>query len=161
MTTLMRWDPGVEVDSLQSEVNRIFDSFFGNGRRPEGARRWLPPLDLEETGDELVLSVDLPGLSEEDVAIEVKDDVLTISGKREQKKESGNGDYHRVERSYGTFVRSLSLPAGVDREAIIAHFDRGVLEVHIPKPEQRKPHRIEISAESKPTIDAGTNSDAN
>jgi HSP20 family protein len=149
MTTLVRWDPAVEVDSLQSEVNRLFDSFFsgsGSGRgNGGGVRRWVPPIDLAETEEELVLTADLPGLDEDDVAIEIKDRVLTISGERRDRREEQGKGWHRIERSAGRFARSLALPEGVDAERVGAHFDRGVLEVRIPKPEARKPHRVEIT----------------
>src|SRR5215207_7985223 len=134
---IVRWDPTREVDSLQSEVNRLFDTFFG-GRSANGAlRRWVPPMDLVETDDHLVLRADLPGLDSDDVNIEVKDGVLTVSGERKTEHE---------ERASGGFSRSMSLPQDVDAERIDASFDKGVLEVRIPKPEERKPHRVEISA---------------
>src|SRR5215218_8467658 len=140
---IVRWDPTREVDSLQSEVNRLFDTFFG-GRPASGAlRRWVPPMDLVETDDHLVLRADLPGLDVDDVNIEVKDGVLTVSGER-------TDGFYRVERAFGGFSRSMSLPQDVDAERIDASFDKGVLEVRIPKPEERKPHRVEISA---PAVD--------
>jgi HSP20 family protein len=141
--TLVRWDSPRELDSLQSDVNRLFDSFFGrpgNG----GARRWIPATDLVETEDSLVLRADLPGMDENDVEIEIKDGVLTISGQREAKHESKEEGFHRVERAFGSFARSLSLPDGIDADRVSAGFDRGVLEVKIPKPEQTKPHRVQI-----------------
>jgi HSP20 family protein len=145
MTTLVRWDPVREVDSLHSDLDRVFDAFFG-GRSRNGvaSRRWVPAMDLAEEGDELVLRADLPGLTEDDVEVEVKDRVLTVSGERraEEKKE-GEG-YYRVERAFGSFSRSLSLPDGIDADKVRAEFDNGVLEVRIPKPEERKTHRVQI-----------------
>jgi len=142
---LVRWDQSREVDSLQSEVNRLFDTFFGgapaNGR---GLRRWVPPMDLVETEDHLVLRADLPGLDSEDVNIEVKDSVLTVSGEREAEHEGKTDGFYRVERAFGTFSRSMSLPSRIDTDRITASFEKGVLEVRIPKPEERKPHRVEI-----------------
>ena len=142
---LVRWEPVRELTSLQSEMNRLFNTFFdtptaGNG----GARRWVPAMDLVETDDHFVLKADLPGLSEDDVNIEVEDNVLTVSGERKSEHEDKREGYVRVERSYGSFRRSLTLPEGVDPEAVSASFDKGVLEVRIPKPEQRKPRKIEI-----------------
>ncbi len=143
---IVRWDPTREVDSLQSEVNRLFDTFVG-GRPANGAlRRWVPPMDLVETDDHLVLKADLPGLERDDVNIEVKDGVLTVSGERKSEHEERADGYYRVERAFGGFSRSLSLPEHVDAERINASFDKGVLEVRIPKPEERKPQRVEISA---------------
>ena len=154
---LVRWDPAVEVDSLQSEVNRLFDGFFGGGRAAAGngngaTRRWVPAMDLAETEDHLVLTADLPGLGEEDISIEIKDGVLTIAGERRDSSEHSGKGYHRVERSFGRFSRSLTLPDGIDAESVAAGFDRGVLEVRIPKPAERKPHKVEIAAG---TIEAG------
>ncbi len=103
-------------------------------------------MDLVETDDDLVLRADLPGLSEGDVNIEVEDNVLTISGQRKAEHEERKEGYYRVERAYGSFSRSLTLPEGVDPERVRANFDRGVLEVRIPKPEQRKPRKVTISA---------------
>jgi HSP20 family protein len=143
---LIRWEPTREVDSLQGEVNRVFDAFFGNRATP--SRRWVPAMDLVETGDELVLRADLPGLSKDDVEIEIKDGVLTVAGERRAEHEEESEGYHRVERSFGSFSRSLTLPKGVDADRVAAEFEDGVLEVRIPKPEERKPHRVEIAGAS-------------
>ena len=141
---IVRWDPTREVDSLQSEVNRVFDAFFGNGATRGPSRRWIPAMDLVESGDHLVLRADLPGLVKDDVEIEVKDGVLTVSGERKAEHEERSEGSYRVERSFGTFSRSLTLPKGVDASGVEAEFENGVLEVRIPKPEEAKPHRVEI-----------------
>ena len=143
---LVRWEPAREVDSLQTEVNRVFDAFFGQGT--SSSRRWVPAMDLVETEDHLVLRADLPGLSREDVEIEIKDGVLTVSGERRADHEEKSEGYFRVERSFGRFSRSLTLPKGVEADGVAAEFEGGVLEVRIPKPEQRKPHRVEIAGAS-------------
>ena len=142
---IVRWEPLREVASIQNEMNRLFGTVFdapspGNG---SAMRRWMPAMDLVETEDHFVLRADLPGLSEEDVSIEVADDVLTISGERRFEQEAAGG-HVRVERGFGAFRRSLTIPDGVDAEAVTAAFDKGVLEVRIPKPEQRKPRKISI-----------------
>jgi HSP20 family protein len=146
--TIVRWEPLRELGTLQNEMNRLFNTVFdapapGNG----GAlRRWMPAMDLVETDDRFVLTADLPGLTEDDVKIEFEDGTLTVSGERKAQHESKKDGYHRVERAFGAFSRSLTLPQGVDPEAVTASFDRGVLEISIPKPEERKPRRIEIGA---------------
>jgi HSP20 family protein len=141
---LVRWDPIRELDSLQGDMNRLFDRFF-EGRTPNGtARRWIPAMDLAETDDHLVMRGDLPGMTEDDVNIEIKDNVLTVSGERKAEHEDKSEGYHRVERSFGSFSRSLTLPAGVDPDKVEANFDNGVLEVRIPKPAEAKPTRVEI-----------------
>jgi HSP20 family protein len=147
---LIRWEPVRELNTIQSEMNRLFNTFFetsgGQGGVPSASRRWLPAMDLVESGDEFVLRADLPGLSEEDVNIELEDNVLTISGERKSEHEERKEGYYRLERASGSFSRSLTLPEGVDPEKVKASFDRGVLEVRIPKPEQRKPRKVTISA---------------
>jgi HSP20 family protein len=142
---LVRWDPARELDSLQSDLNRLFDGFF-QGRTADGgtARRWIPAMDLVETQEHLVLRADLPGMSEDDLDIEVKDGVLTISGERKAEREEKSEGFHRVERAFGRFSRSLSLPEGVNADQVNANFENGVLEVKIPKPEETKPHRVQI-----------------
>ncbi len=144
---IIRWEPAQELATFQNEINRLFSSFFDTPTH-QGAgqmRRWMPATDLVEGENEYVLRADLPGLGEEDVNIEVEDNVLTISGERRAEHESRKEGYYRLERAYGAFSRSLTLPEGVDATAISAGFDKGVLEVRVPKPEQRKPRKVAIS----------------
>jgi HSP20 family protein len=141
---LVRWDPIRELDSLQSDMNRLFDGFFQARAGNEVNRRWIPAMDLVETANHLVLRADLPGMSEEDIEIEIKDGVLTVSGERKTEHEDKGEGYHRVERSFGRFSRSLTLPDGIDADSVNASFDRGVLEVKIPKPAETKPHRVQV-----------------
>src|SRR2546422_5619487 len=154
---LVRWERARELYWVQHELNRLFGTLFdsptGAGRR--GAlRRWIPAIDLVEEGEQYVLRADLPGLSEDEVKVEVQDNVLTISGERKSEREQRKGGYYRVERASGAFSRSLALPEGVDEDGIEAHFDKGVLEVRVPKPEQRKPRRVAISVgDAAPTLE--------
>src|SRR4051794_6764908 len=139
MSALVRWEP--------VQMNRLLNTFFdtptgGNGG---GLRRWVPATDLVETDDHFVLRADLPGLDAGDVAIEVEDGVLTVSGERKVEHEAKKEGFYRVERASGAFRRSLTLPDGVDLEAIHAAFDKGVLEIRIPKPEERKPRKVQIA----------------
>ena len=147
---LIRWEPVRELSTIQNEMNRLFNTFFdapaSQGSGPSLGRRWIPAMDLVESQDDFVLRADLPGLSEEDVNIELEDNVLTVSGERKSEHEERKEGYYRVERASGSFSRSLTLPEGVDPEKVSAKFDRGVLEVRIPKPEQRKPRKVTISA---------------
>jgi len=147
---LIRWEPVRELQTMQNEMNRLFNTFFdspapGNGGGQPVARRWIPAMDVVETEDHFVLRADLPGLSEGDVKIELEDNVLTVSGERKSEHEQRNEGYYRVERSFGAFSRSLTLPEGVDADGIQASFENGVLEVRIPKPEQHKPRKVQIS----------------
>jgi HSP20 family protein len=160
---LVRWEPVRELTSLQSEMNRLFNTFFdtptpGNGGT--AARRWIPAMDLVETDEHFVLKADLPGLNEDDVNIEVEDNVLTVSGERKAEHEDEREGYYRVERSFGAFRRSLTLPEGVHPESVSATFDKGVLEVRIPKPEERKPRRVAIQVGDKPAAIEGSESNS-
>src|SRR5918999_6392808 len=137
MALLMKPEP------FSREIDRVFDAFFG---QTDQGRRWVPPMDLVEADDHFVLKADLPGLAESDVNLEVQDGTLTISGERTAEHEQREKGWYRIERSFGSFSRSLTLPDGVDPDRIEASFSHGVLEVRIPKPEERKPRRIAISA---------------
>jgi HSP20 family protein len=158
---LIRWEPAREVASLQQEMNRLFSSFFdtpapGGGGNSGALRRWVPAMDLVETDDAFVLKADLPGLDEKDIGIEVEDNVLTISGDRKAEHEESREGYYRVERAFGSFRRSLTLPEGVDPEKVKANFDKGVLAVRIPKPEDRKPRRVSIKVGDQPQAIEGS-----
>ena len=143
----MRWEPLRELSSLQTEMNRLFNAAFDTPPAGSGpARRWTPAMDLLETDEEFVLRADLPGMTESDISVELEDNVLTLSGERKTEHEDKREGFYRMERSFGSFSRSLTLPKGIDPEAVSARFDRGVLEVRIPKPEQRKPRKISIGA---------------
>ena len=148
--TIVRWEPLREFSTLQNEMNRLFNTVFDAPSAGGGGgamRRWMPAMDLVETGDHFVLRADLPGLTEDDVKIEFEDGTLTVSGERKSEHEAKGEGYYRVERAFGSFSRSLTLPQGIDPAAVNASFDRGVLEVSIPKPEEKKPRRIEIGAQ--------------
>ena len=139
---MIRWEPARELQTM----NRLFNTFFDSPSNGGPAlRRWIPAMDVTETDEQYVLRADLPGLSEDDVNVELDDNVLTISGERKSEHEQRNEGFYRVERASGSFRRSLTLPEGVDADAIQASFDSGVLEVRIPKPEQTKPRKVQIS----------------
>ena len=149
---LVRWEPAREINSLQQEMNRLFSTFFdtptaGNGT---AGRRWIPAMDLVETDDHYVLTADLPGLSQDDISLEFEGDVLTLSGERRSEHADRKEGYYRLERATGSFSRSLTLPEGVDPDAVEATFDKGVLTVRIPKPEQRKPKKVSIQVGDTP-----------
>lgn len=168
---LVRWDPAREIDTLQGEMNRLFASFFDTPANRNGAgagtgaggvaRRWIPAMDLVETGECFVLKADLPGMTEADVSVEVEKDVLTVSGERRTEHEDKHEGYYRLERATGTFSRSLTLPEGIDAEAVTAGFRDGVLEVRIPKPVQTTPRRVQIAVggPEQPTSGTGTAGD--
>lgn len=137
MALLMKPEP------FSQEVNRLFNTLFEPMNAT--ASRWVPAMDLVEADDHFVLTADLPGLGEDDINIEVQDNALTITGERKAEHERKERGWYRIERSFGRFSRTLTLPEGVDADRIEASFDRGVLEVRIPKPEERKPRRVQIT----------------
>ena len=159
---LVRWEPAREISSLQSEMNRLFNTFFdspaGGANGGQFTRRWVPAMDLVETEDHFVLKADLPGLTESDVNVEVEDNVLTVSGERKAEHEDKREGYVRVERAFGAFRRSLTLPEGIEPEAVQASFENGVLEVRIPKPEERKPRKVAIQVGERPAAIEGSES---
>ena len=160
---LIRWEPARELSSMQSEMNRLFGTFFDsptprNGRGT-AVRSWIPAMDVTENDNEYILKADLPGLSESDVNVELDDNVLRISGERKSEHTESKDGYHRVERAFGRFSRALRVPEGVSADGIQASFDNGVLEVHIQKPEQRKPQKVAISVGHEPkTIEGAEDS---
>jgi HSP20 family protein len=151
---LIRWEPARELHSVQSEINRLFNTLFETPAPTQTGLpgRWIPAMDLVETEGDFVLRADLPGMTQKDVKIELQDNVLTISGERKSDQQERKEGYFRIERASGAFARSLTLPDGVDPQAVTATFANGVLEVHVPKPEVRRPHKVEISVGAeKPT----------
>jgi HSP20 family protein len=138
MALLMKPEP------FSNEFQRLFNTLFDQSE----SQRWVPAMDLVEHDDHFTLRADLPGLSEQDVNIEIRDAALTVSGERSAEHEQRERGWYRLERQFGKFSRTLTLPEGVDADAVKASFDRGVLEVTIPKPEERKPRRVSISVGS-------------
>ncbi len=146
MATLVRWEPFRELASLQGELSRFWNGVEGS---PRGAQNWAPPLDVWETAGEFVYAFDLPGVPEDAISLEVQDDTLTVTAERG--KPNGDDDgYIRSERRHGTISRAVGLPQGADDAKIAASYANGVLEVHVPKPEEPKPRRIQLAVNSAP-----------
>jgi HSP20 family protein len=143
---MARWDPFRDLMSIQSELNRLFGRTYAG--EPATAGAWVPPLDIFETEDRFVVSVDLPGVDPKQVDVSVEDSTLTIRGERGFTSEADEDSCHRVERRYGSFVRSLSLPQTADAARIEASFDKGVLTIEVPKAEQAKPRKIQVKAKA-------------
>jgi len=138
--TLTRWDPFAELGELRSRFDRMFDEW------PDGRERaWTPAIDVVRDDGHLVVRADLPGIKPEDVKIEVEDDILTISGEHEERKEEKDKDYVRRERRYGSFSRSMALPGGVDAKKIKASTRNGVVEVMIPLPKEASKEPVRIT----------------
>jgi HSP20 family protein len=151
MATLVRWQPFRDIAALQNEMSRLTNGLLeGNGRTNQA---WVPALDVWETEDELVYAVDLPGIPEDKIAVELDDGALTISAERERTQEETQDRFYRYERRYGTFSRTFGVPQGVTESDVSADYKNGVLEVHVKKPEQPKPKRIQVGSGAGATIE--------
>jgi HSP20 family protein len=152
MTTVVRWEPLREMASLQNEMGRLMNGLFEWPSRA-GNQSWVPPLDVWETEDALVYAFDLPGIPEDRISIEIQDDTLTVSAERSKTVEETGDRFYRFERRFGTFSRAVGLPQGVDDSKVEASYRDGVLEVHVPKPEQAKPRRIQLRLDGKGDVE--------
>ena len=147
MMNLVKWNPLGEMTAMQNRINRIFnDPHWFTGRMDDdtGMGSWNPAVDLYEKDDYFVIKAELPGVDKKDIAIDLKDRVLTLSGERSYENEVKEDSYYRRERSYGKFQRAFALPAEVDSDKIKAEFKDGLLQIEVPKPEEQKPKQVTI-----------------
>ena len=145
--TLVRWDPFRELEDVSDRLNRMFAHSAAsrtNGKETMIVSDWTPSVDISETDGEYQIKAEIPDVKKEDVKVTVEDGVLTIQGERKHEKEEKGKKYHRIERSYGSFVRTFSLPDVIDDEKVKAEFKDGVLNLHLPKSEKAKPKAIEV-----------------
>jgi HSP20 family protein len=149
MATLATWKPMRDLFDIHTDMNRVFDDFFRRTpRRVENADwDWSPAVDVLEADDHYEVRAELPGVSEKDVHVSVTDNILTLRGEKKQESTENGKNYHRVERHYGSFQRSFTLPYGLKTDAIKANFKNGVLSVSVPKPEEVKPKEITVGTE--------------
>jgi HSP20 family protein len=151
MATLVRWEPFREIATLQNEMSRFMNGLLeGNGRTNEA---WVPALDVWETESEIVYALDLPGIPEDAISVELDDGAVTVSATRERTQEESEERFYRFERRHGSFSRTFGVPHGVTEEDVTANSRDGVLELHIRKPEQPKPKRIQVGSGSQKTIE--------
>jgi len=152
---LTRWEPfgsirrrgnvWNELTTMQQEMNRLFDEFFGEQRTEFGESAWLPVVDVSENEAELSVRAELPGMTQEDIELNLQDNVLTITGEKKKDIQQDKENFHRIERSFGSFRRSFTLPCSVKSEEISASFKDGVLKITLPKKEEAKPQKIEVT----------------
>lgn len=145
--TLVRWDPFRELEDMSDRLNRVFArpvARASGGKEQLTVADWIPTVDISESDGEYLIKAELPEVKKEDVKVTVEDGVLTLQGARHQEKEEKGKKYHRVERSYGSFVRSFTLPESVDESGVKAEYKDGVLNLHLPKSEKVKPKAIEV-----------------
>ena len=146
MSSMIRWEPFRELATLRDRMDRLFDQYSRGWGADEGLETslWNPPVDVYETHESIVIKADLPEVAPNEVDIAVEGNTLTVRGERKRESEINEKDYHRVERSYGTFARSFTLPATIDADKIEANFSQGVLKINLPKREESKPKQIKV-----------------
>jgi HSP20 family protein len=151
MATLVRWAPFSELASLQNELSRFMNGLHeGNGRTTQS---WIPTADVWETESEVVYAFDLPGIPEDKISVELDEGALTITAEREREQSVEDGRFYRFERRFGSFTRTSGVPQGVTENDVKAEYRNGVLEVHVGKPEQPKPRKIQIAGAGQATIE--------
>jgi len=145
--SIVRYDPFRDLRTLQEEVNRLFSTNLTRAFDDEGIGRgaWAPSVDIYENKDQIVLEAELPGMKQDDFDLSIENNVITLRGERKFEKTDEGDNYHRVERSYGSFTRSFTLPQTVSAEGATAEYNNGVLRVTLPKREETKARRIQVS----------------
>ena len=153
---VIKYDPFRELRGLQDEMTRLFAGSMPANREESARGSWAPSVDIFEDKEKLIIEAELPGMKQEDFELSVENNVLTLSGERKFEKKTDGENYHRVERSYGSFSRSFTLPQTVSADGAVADFNDGILRVSLPKREETKARRIEItgSASSAKPIEA-------
>ncbi len=145
---IQRWDPFKELTSLKSQMDKIFETLLGEGEDIKSGS-WVPPVDIYETENEIVIKAEVPGVALNDIEIKVEDDTLIIRGEKKFERDIEKETYHRAERVYGKFQRSFIIPKSVDKEGIKASLKQGVLTIVLPKKEEVKPKEISIQVEEE------------
>jgi HSP20 family protein len=150
--SIIKYDPFRDLRNLQDEMNRLFTLGFPRGANQEEILRgaWSPSVDIYEGKDEIVLEAELPGMRAEDVDVSIENNIITLRGERKFEKKDENDNYHRVERAYGSFTRSFTLPRNVVGDEAKAEFTNGILHISLPKREEEKARKIEIKAADEP-----------
>jgi HSP20 family protein len=143
---LVRWDPFRDLVSIQDELSRLFGRTLGGSEVLRPGSGWMPSMDVYETEDKIVATLELPGIEPDNVDVSVEDSTLTISGRREFSNEVKEESFHRVERRYGSFTRAITLPQTADTQKVNANFDNGVLTIEVAKAERAKPKKIKVKA---------------
>jgi len=154
MTVLTRWDPFREFTTLQDRMNRLFHDSFGEGREEAlTTTTFAPAVDVYEDEHNVTLKIEVPGIEEKDIDVRIENHTLTVHGERKFEKEEKEENYRRVERQYGSFTRSFTLPNTVDTEGVTANYDKGVLKIKLAKKAEAKPKQIKVSVGSEKTLE--------
>ena len=155
MTVITRWDPFREFSTLQDRMNRLFRESYGPEGRDEAlaTSQFAPPVDVYEDEHTVTLKVEVPGIDEKDIEVRVENNVLTVHGERKFEKEEKEENFRRVERQYGSFTRTFTLPPTVDAEKVQADYDKGILKIALPKKAEAKPRQIKVNIGSQKTLE--------
>jgi HSP20 family protein len=155
MTVITRWDPFREFSTLQDRMNRLFRESYGPEGREESltTSTFAPPVDVYEDEHTVSLKIEVPGIDEKDIDVRIENNVLTVHGERKFEKEEKEENFRRVERQYGSFTRTFTLPNTVDAEKVAAHYDKGILKIALPKKAEAKPKQIKVNVGSEKTLE--------
>jgi HSP20 family protein len=155
MTVIARWDPFREFSTLQDRLNRLFRESYGPEGREESltTSSFAPPVDVYEDEHTVTLKIEVPGIDEKDIDVRIENNVLTVHGERKFEKEEKEENFRRVERQYGSFIRTFTLPSTVDAEKVAANYDKGILKIALPKKAEAKPKQIKVNVGSEKTLE--------
>src|ERR1700674_3077196 len=156
MTVLTRWEPFREFSTLQYRMNRLFSDSFGPEAQDQSlaASGFAPPVDVYEDEHNITLKIEVPGIDEKDIDVRIENNTLTVHGERKFEKEEKEENFRRVERQYGEFTRSFTLPSSVDPGQVTAHYDKGVLKINLAKKAEAKPKQIKVNVGSEKAVEA-------
>ena len=154
MTVLTRWDPFREFTTVQDRLNRLFRESYGEGREEAlNTSMFAPPVDVYEDDHNITLKIEVPGIDEKDIDVQIENNTLTVHGERRFEKEEKEENYRRVEGKYGSFTRSFTLPNTLDPEQVQAHYDKGILKIQLAKKAEAKPKQIKVSVSSQKPLE--------
>ena len=143
--TIVRWAPFRDMLNIQDEMNRLFNAYFAQSPEKGEGMVWHPFVDISESDDAIMVTAEVPGMKKEDIKVSIQDNILTLSGEKKQEKEDKGKNYHRIERAFGVFERSFSLPVSVQSDKVKAVYKEGILTITLPKSEEAKPKEISVS----------------
>jgi HSP20 family protein len=153
MTVLTRWDPFREFTTLQDRMNRLFRDNYGEGQEALSTSTFAPPVDVYEDEHNVILKIEVPGIDEKDIDVRIETNLLTVHGERKFEKEEKEENFRRVERQYGSFTRSFTLPTTVNSDQAEAHYDKGILKIQLAKKAEAKPKQIKVNVGSEKALE--------
>ena len=156
MTVLTRWDPFREFSTLQDRVNRLVRDSFGDGQEALATTSFAPAVDVYEDEHSLTLKIEVPGIDEKDIDVRVENNTLTVHGERKYEEQEKEENYRRIERQYGSFTRSFTLPSTIDTNSVSANYDQGVLKIKLAKKAESKPKQIKVNVGGEKPIAANS-----